>query len=599
MFGDVNRGAGRGVGRSVALAAMLCTGASCTTPDDPGAPDLADAGTTSAGTDDDADGDDGSAWAALDPLLPELVDVTAVAGLEGFRHHDFGDACQFENEYDGATGLPNIAAHPCVAQTLTGAVLVGDYDGDGYEDLLLGRIDGPSRLYRNVEGARFEDVSDAEGLASLTSSNGGAWVDIDADGDLDLVVAAWNAPSHQLWINGGDDASPRFIERAAARGVAATAPAGDVHLGTSVGAGDFDGDGYVDLVFGEWSPGLLQPTGARMFRNRGGAEAGTFDDVSASAGFEGAGADEDGLWIFSTAPIDLDGDGWLDLAITADAGNSTILWNLGDGTFTEGGEGYGLDRFGMGTTFADHDRDGDPDWFVSDIYDPLSACTPDVDCTGFTGNRLYENDGGRAFTEHALDQRVYAGGWGWGATWTDLNDDGILEILSVHGFAVPGDPNTPQFWTGGHNLWIRGDLEASYTEIADAVDFDPPGAGRGLVTLDFDRDGDRDILVMHNGDGPRLYENRGAEQQGHWLDVRTTVDGAPAVAVQVEVELAEADSRFVWIGSQATTAAFPSADAHFGLGEYDTVVAVHVHTADGRMSTFEVDGVDQLVELEL
>src|SRR5262249_51847044 len=154
-----------------------------------------------------------------------------------------------------------------------------------------------------------------------------------------------------LYVNQGDGT---FREDAIGRGTAMDD--GQPHHGFSVAVGDYDNDGYADLFFTEWRKVVdwqtTPPPHARLFRNRGAAAPGTFVDVTESAGvvlgdprtvravdaLEPVVKDKAAFRTssFAAAFVDLDGDGWLDLAVTGDFGTSQLFWNDHDGTFTDG-----------------------------------------------------------------------------------------------------------------------------------------------------------------------------------------------------------------------------------------------------------------------
>src|SRR5205823_3604844 len=112
----------------------------------------------------------------------------------------------------------------------------------------------------------------------------------------------------------------------------------------------------------------------RLLHNRGAAAPGYFDDVTDAAGV--AVPRGSATLGFASAFVDLDGDRRPDLVLASDFGTSRLFWNNGDGTFTDGTKaaGVGTDENGMGLTIADYDGDGDPDVFVSSIFDPTPLC---------------------------------------------------------------------------------------------------------------------------------------------------------------------------------------------------------------------------------
>jgi hypothetical protein len=488
------------------------------------------------------------------PVPPQFVDVTVAAGLEV----DPGQLlpppfCHLDN----IDSDPADTGDYCLPERLTGAAAVADYDEDGWPDVFLTRMDGPDLLLRNHGDGTFVDVSAESGLHTPHLTGGAAWLDIEGDGDLDLMLTAIGDTRHYLYVN---DGSGHFDEQGQARGVALET--GLVRVGMSIGVGDYDLDGYLDLFLADWrsTVALGEPVDHnRLLRNLGAAAPGFFEDVTALVGIElqsvsatvGAPA---GAWGFSPAFVDLDGDHYPELALVSDFGTSRLYWNDGAGGFDDGtvAAGVGLDANGMGSTFGDYDHDGDLDWFVSAIWSPNFPTL---------GNRLYENVGERTFIDATDARGVRDGGWGWGAAFFDGDLDGDLDLAMTGGW-----PGTV-FSDDPVRYWLDGVGEGPWLEVAQDRGLDFARSGRGLVPFDYDRDGDLDLLVVANVEIPALFRND--TTGGSWLEVR--VEGPPGnpqgVGVEVRVQAApEAplQTRHIGVGSHFLGQA--EAAAYFGLG---------------------------------
>jgi hypothetical protein len=142
--------------------------------------------------------------------------------------------------------LPGVADAPGQvgqAAAFTGGAAVGDCDGDGLPDLFF---TGATHdlLYRNRGDGTFEDVTIAANLGKAVSTRGAAFADIDNDGDLDLYATGWAEARHFLYVN---DGTCRFTEEAAVRGAAV----GTKAIGRSASFGDYDRDGFLDLIVTE------------------------------------------------------------------------------------------------------------------------------------------------------------------------------------------------------------------------------------------------------------------------------------------------------------------------------------------------------------
>ena len=289
---------------------------------------------------------------------------------------------------------------------MVAGMAVGDYDGDGWEDIYWpGGSGQPSRLYRNNADGTFTDVASLAGVAIQVQAGGPLWLDIDDDGDLDLYVTTVGntvsgitlpaggvgAPAipsagpraqsptpvgieqyrNYLYVNNGDGT---FTERAEEAGLTHAGRWGSCF-------GDIDGDGLLDLVSMTWLPGSDRYN-AHVYRTLGGAR---FRDVTPQA------MRDKTMWGFTPRVLDYDDDGDNDLLLGCDISTNS-LWRNDEGVLTDVSALVGVDDIenAMGSTVGDFDRDGDFDWFLTAIY-----ANPPLPYEGFgsSGNRLYVNNG--------------------------------------------------------------------------------------------------------------------------------------------------------------------------------------------------------------
>ncbi len=492
------------------------------------------------------------------PAVPRFVDVTARAGLD-VDPGDFAIApfCILDN-VDG----PPQAGDYCIPERFLGVAAVGDLDGDDWPDVYLGRIDGPGRLMRNRGDGTFEDVAAAAGVLPEAAVGGAAWVDVEGDGDLDLVLASFGGSRHFLYVN---DGRGHFTEQGRERGVAMAT--GAVHVGMGIAAGDYDRDGYVDLFVAEWLS--INALGHdvdhnRLLRNRGAEAPGRFEDVTAAVGIDlqrvTAGAYAfPGAYGFAPAFADLDGDGWADLALAADFGTSRLWWNDRAGGFADGthAAGVGLEDNGMGSAIGDYDGDGHLDWFVTAIGPAGSQ---------FDGNRMYRSRGDRRFEDVTDALGVRNSGWSWGAAMLDADHDGDLDLALAAGW-----PTTP-FAADPLRLW-QNDGAGPWPDVAPQAGLAFARQGRGLVPLDYDRDGDLDLLVVANTEPPALFRNE--QDDDAWLEVRARGHGpnAQGLGARVRVQArAEGPWQLRELGVGSHLFGQGEAAAHFGLGPGDAPV---------------------------
>ena len=281
----------------------------------------------------------------------------------------------------------------------------------------------------------------------------------------------------------------------------------------------------------------------------------------------------DGTFSFGTAFVDLDGDGWQDLAVAGDFGRSRLFWNNGDGTFTDGtfDAGVGTDENGMGSTFGDVDGDGDLDWFVTSIASSFPCLGGESPMTGMcewrpTGNRLFSYAGNRRFNDRTDVAGVRDGFWGWGTAFFDADNDGDLDLTMTNGFVLTEQEVV--FEDDPMRLW-ENDGFGRMVERSAVAGIEATAAGKGLLTFDYDRDGDLDIFVVNNAGAPHLFRNERGNENG-WLRVRLigTTSNRDALGARVEVEVdGESRAQVREVGVSTHFLGQSETTLHFGLGE--------------------------------
>ena len=298
-------------------------------------------------------------------------------------------------------------------------------------DVFCGPLDverQPDRLYRNLGDGRFQDVSRAAGVESLRrAALGVLFADLDGDGDQDLYVANDSDPN-TLYRNDGDW---RLTEVGALAG-AAFSEDGQPQAGMGVGAGDFDRDGDLDLFVTNFADDYNT-----LYRNDG---TGRFTDASAAAGLV---MDSRPLLGWSTAFVDFDNDGWLDLFVSnghlypqlaAHEGGlsypqANLLYRNRKGRFApaDGGPGWDRRTVGRAAAVGDLDDDGDADLLLVDLNERPT---------------LLLNDGGNRRPWVGLRLLDAAGTVAVGAR-VELFSGGsrqTAEVRAGHGFQSSHDP---------------------------------------------------------------------------------------------------------------------------------------------------------------
>jgi hypothetical protein len=222
----------------------------------------------------------------------------------------------------------------------------------------------------------------------------------------------------------------------------------------------------------------------------------------------------------------------------------------------------------MGSTFGDYDGDGDLDWFVTSIFDPVDTCSSGLCGWGSTGNRLYRNEGGGLFSDQTDAAGVRDGGWGWGTVFFDADNDGDLDLVMTNGIRFPGPTLDDALFNEDVMRFWENDGAGNFTEVGALVGLTDTGSGKGLLTFDYDRDGDLDLFVVNNETGGILYRND--ETSGNaWLRVtatgtRSNRDGLGAV-IRVQRD-AEGSAQTRHLGAASHFLGQNENVAHFGLG---------------------------------
>ncbi|MBN9122238.1 MAG: CRTAC1 family protein [Planctomycetes bacterium] len=420
-----------------------------------------------------------------------------------------------------------------------------DYDRDGLLDLFFVQ-GGPfppapkppagptSRLYRNRGDGTFTDVT-AEALPVLTGYGQGVAVgDYDNDGFPDLIVT--NFDGGQLLHNEPDGPRRRFRDVTKEAGVALSGWC------TSCAFGDLHGTGHLDLFVCRYvaldlkkyppciEPGKTGPiptacgpqhfagTRSFLFRNNGN---GTFTDVTESAGIEPGGK---GLGVVI---LDLDGDGRADIFVGNDEVLNHHYRNLGGGKFRSVGlrSGTGTTHRGrtmgsMGIEAGDLTGGGRPDLFITTYI--------------HEGTVLFRNNGKGSFTDVSPSAGMFAASWnrvGWGTALFDPDRDGNLDLFVANGHTrrnaadlLPREDGRPQEYAQLPQLFL-GDGKGTFREVSRSAGayFQCPRVGRGVALGDYDNDGRADLVVTHVGDAPALLRNA-TRTSHHW--VRLELEGA-------------------------------------------------------------------------
>jgi hypothetical protein len=498
-------------------------------------------------------------------------------------------------------------------------VAIGDYDNDGRPDLFIVSKTESCRLFRNLGGWKFEDVTERAGVgdkgdAARVWKQGATFVDVDNDGLLDIYVCRFGAPN-LLYMNQGDGT---FKEQAAARGLGVT--------DASVMAAfcDYDRDGFLDVfIQTNLLDAAAHPNGQRdyLFHNNG---DGTFTDVSEKAGIRGEAQGHSAVW------WDYDGDGWPDLYVANDFAQPDKLYhNNRDGTFTDVIDSVvpHMPFSSMGSDLGDVNNDGLIDLFVADmaatnhqkdqrtmavarsfLKDPpeQSAGAPQV-----PRNALYVNTGTGRMLEAAYLAGLAATDWTWSVRLEDLDNDGRLDLFVTNGMhrevtnadlimkvalaESPDDkvrverasPVLSEQHLGFRNL---GDL--LFEDASAAWGLNQKGVAFGAAFGDLGGNGNLDIVYANYRKGATVLRND--SDSGHRITValRGTRSNRFGVGSTVRIETASGPQvRALVLARGVLSSSEPI--VHFGLGDDARVKRLTVLWPSGHVQSFTDLGVDR------
>ncbi len=529
----------------------------------------------------------------LTPIVSDaqFTDVTSAFGLD-LTHATTQTIIRVEDEaMNSVDHIPGLALISHLFSTwLTGGVAVGDYDQDGWPDIFaVGGDAGQSKLFRNINGTSFVDVTADIGLQHLSGRIAGAvFADYDGDGDVDLFIGGALGEAPRLMRN-DVNLQAGFVDV-----FASALPDFQPEYSPNAwgGAfGDFNGDDCLDLLI----PRSLLPNGpSPTFKTPEGSTQhlwqnqcdGSFTDASLSAQISqiftpgihpNAGRDQ----TFSGNFSDINNDGLSDILFTGDTSTDLILLNQGDNTFINVVD-YNVitDKTAMGAVVADLNNDGHMDWFTSNIGMPRS------------GNRLYFGNGDGSFINATAGSGTLEGHWGWGACQLDVNLDRQPDIFHVNGFYFPDNTN-PDAPGGRYDnapavLYVA-DGNGSFIESAAAFGVDDFGEGRGVSCFDFDRDGDPDIAISNHRGPFKLYRNDLPEAQRNFLTINLSGMGANTQGIGRKVYLRSQNpmenGRLMHeIRAGGNFLSDNLAEANFGLGDWQGPFIIEVDWGAGIFS---------------
>jgi hypothetical protein len=557
------------------------------------------------------------------------LDAQAALARHGFYFQEVSHAAGVNFVHQVPTLDPQLAPITPQVASMGASVSIVDFDRDGWPDIYVTNSGEGSKnaLYHNLHDGTFKDVAEEMGIADVNRpgtgvSMGAVWGDYDNDGYEDLLLIKWGRP--ELYHNDGGHGFTRVTEQA---GLPPW-----VNANTALWF-DYDGDGLLDFFIGGyysedvdlWHLKTTQimpdsfeyaKNGGRkyLFHNLGN---GKFEEVSAQVGINSR------RWALASAAADLRGTGHPDLFIANDYGVSELYFNDGKrfhDVSTQTGVGFSP-KSGMNAAVGDVLNDGRYAVYVSNISE---------DGVLIQGNNLWmpkegTSGDGLKFENLARDLGVELGGWSFGAQFGDLNNDGTLDLYLTNGY-VSLDRDRSYWYdfskiAGGNSIiiidaknwpamegrslsgyqqkrvWLN-DGAGKFINVAQAVGVTDTYDGRAVALVDLWNRGVLDAVVA-NQKGPLLIYKNTVTSENKWLEfaLEGTASNRSAIGAQATL---------YWNGQQQKQevsggsgfAAQNDRRLHFGLGKDPHVEKAVIRWPSGKIQTIDNLAVNQILKIK-
>jgi hypothetical protein len=455
----------------------------------------------------------------------------------------------FHQNSDGTfrdvTVIAGVSGNPQAGYSMGAAV--GDYDNDGFEDLLVTSFGG-NVLYHNEGNGVFTDVTAKAGVRGSGWSVSAGFFDYDNDGRLDLLVTRY--------------------------------------LDWTFENSRFCGD-RIPGFRAYCHPNNFAPISSLLFRNNG---DGTFTDVSKPSGIAGVEGKSLGV-----AFGDFDNDGWMDVFVANDSVPCFLFHNNRNGTFSEVGldSGASLNQHGaavagMGADFADYDNDGWPDIVVTDLSNERYL--------------LFHNDGKGSFSDESQSSGVGPATLlfsGWGVKFFDYDNDGWKDLFAAQGHVLDNIHLTAgSLKYKQPPLLLRNTGLGKFVRAGSGGVFENPLAGRGAAFGDIDNDGALDIVVANLGQNATVLRNVAGNH--HWVgfDLRGRRSNRDGIGARIEVTRAGGSKQFYTVSTSSSYLSASDRRVIAGIGADTAVRGVVIRWPRGAVQAVANPQIDRMLRIE-
>ena len=460
-----------------------------------------------------------------------------------------------------------------------------------------------NRLFRNNCDGTFTDVTEKAGVAGEGYSMGVAVADYDNDGYPDIFVTGVNR--NILYHNRGDGTFEDVTEKAHLSGID---PHYGKLWSVSAAWVDIDNDGWLDLVvsnYVQWDPkqepvcgtpqqqlycrpDAYRDTPNQLFRNN---HDGTFSDITQSSGLGSHLGKGMGI-----AVADYDGDGLMDIFVANDSVPNFLFHNLGHSKFEEVGflSGVALNDngkpvAGMGADFRDLDNDGRPDLMLTAM---INDTYPFFRNTG--KSPAFDDD--TSASGVALLTRTLTG---WGIGFYDFDNDGFKDIFTANSHFPALDRYLGTAAALPNSVFRnRGDGRFEDASKTAGPDFQLAGQYRGVAFADFDNDGRVDAVVPNVNGSARLFRNV-TPNVGHWLAVKLIGKSSNRDGIGSRITITLPDGRKLYNHCTTSVGYASSSEplVRFGLGKQNLVKLVEIQWPNGQLQRLQDVSGDQILKV--